>query len=210
VGALASFRFGRDIACWLHAWKNPEANTEEEEGNNAEQTYDWRHYWSKTMVYLVVFVLLVLFLVGFLAHDIPFYRRIFLMALIAPSGALLRWRLSKLNSVQPESCCQRIKWLPWGTFTANILGAIVSIVCTGILDRDENSTLHPWVDALLFALKVGFAGSLSTVSTFVKEIVALSEKFPGQVKPHLYGFITTMSGMFVGLCLYMAIVRPSL
>ena len=214
MGTCSAFRFGRDTAFWLHSWKNPDNNTdygkdddEEEEERETIAAYGWRHYCTKYCLFLVAIVLIVLFVLGSVVHEIQFYRNMTMMSLVAPFGALLRWKLSTWNSNRNTNCWQRVPRLPWGTLSANLFGAIISILCTGFLDSKSEAIFHPWVEALLFAVKVGFAGSLSTVSSLAKEITILSEKYPGHAKPHIYGSVTILSGMMISLCIYAGIVR---
>lgn len=59
--------------------------------------------------------------------------------LLAPTGALLRWKLSVWNSnctFLPEEW----KWLPAGTFATNILGSVVSIVTVALEYRLEEKS----------------------------------------------------------------------
>ena len=71
-----------------------------------------------------------------------------------------------------------------------------------------NPTLkNQWVDAILFALKTGVAGSLSTVSTMVKESVLLSEDHPGKALGHYYSTLTCVSGCLLGLLVYVTTIR---
>lgn len=69
------------------------------------------------------------------------------IAVAAAIGALVRYLLSGLN-----------RELPWGTLAANNL-AVFSIPAIMLLGQD-----------MATALIIGFAGSLSTVSTFALEI----------------------------------------
>jgi fluoride ion exporter CrcB/FEX len=136
-----------------------------------------------------------------------FYKKMAIMSLMSPLGALSRWKLSRWNSAKhPKIHSKHWPWLPWGTLLANLTGAILSIACQGLLDR-YGHTWSDWANALLFAVKVGFAGGLSTVSTFVKEVVSIEEKYPGHAKPFIYATLTCIGGTVVGLIVYMPIVR---
>jgi fluoride ion exporter CrcB/FEX len=87
--------------------------------------------------------------------------------LFAPAGALLRWRLSIYNGTLSY---RGWRWFPLGTFAANLIGSIISIGCIAIeynLNSDQNYSF--WGIGTIRAIKVGFAGCLTTVSTFVAE-----------------------------------------
>jgi fluoride ion exporter CrcB/FEX len=232
MGGICSFQFGREVSQWLHSWRNSERletttkeETEEERqpkpdptnsssSSPSEQSSGFGDDSSqsitrpKALMFLVVAVLFVLFVFGGVSHDIQFYKSMTVMTLAAPFGALIRWKLTGCNHRSEKS---RLCWLPLGTLTANLLGGIISIVCTGILDRygDSETMQNPWVDATLFAIRVGLAGSLSTVSSMVKEIVNLSEHYPGHAKSLYYASGTLISSMFLCLGIYSAIVRPN-
>ena len=83
--------------------------------------------------------------------------------LFAPLGCVLRWHLSKLNTrdVKP------LAWLPAGTFAANMAACIVDFIIGGLQNR---YSFGYWAIVITPAVRVGFAGALSTVSTFVSEV----------------------------------------
>ena len=83
--------------------------------------------------------------------------------LFAPFGCVLRWHLSKLNTrdVKP------LGWLPAGTFAANMTACIVDFIIGGLQNR---YSFGYWALVITPAIRVGFAGALSTVSTFVSEV----------------------------------------
>jgi fluoride ion exporter CrcB/FEX len=160
----------------------------------------------RAIPFVLVFVVLLLFIAGYVLEGIHFYRTMIAKSMIAPIGALLRWKLSGLNS-RPEG--GKLSWLPVGTLAANLIASVVSIVCIVFADRFHNEE-DLWVDAILFSMRVGFAGCLSTVSSMVKEIVNLSEKYPGQAKSYLYGFGTLLVAICTCLPLYSIIGRVGL
>jgi fluoride ion exporter CrcB/FEX len=100
------------------------------------------------------------------------YRTMIFAMLIAPSGALVRWILSSWNGTCPLLPVAW-RWLPAGTFIANVIGSIVSIVSVAVEYRLHNGDYDVtafWATGSLRAVKIGFAGCLTTVSTFVAEI----------------------------------------
>ena len=164
----------------------------------------------KRSIFLLVAAMLASFVAADAVFGIRFYRELCLICLMSPAGALLRWSLSQFNN----SGCSRIQgrsfdWVPWGTLTANVVGAIISIVFVALGDHvihnQENE--ENWKNFLFGAMKTGFAGSLSTVSSMVKEVVLLSEKYPGSAKSFRYAGGTTAVSMILSICLYSAIVR---
>lgn len=122
-------------------------------------------------------------------------RTMIFAMLIAPSGALARWKLSPLNgncTFLPPSW----QWLPLGTMIANIVGSIVSIVSVSVEYRLEVGydfdVTNFWSIGTLRAVKIGFAGCLTTVSTFVAEI----NGFMRENKPnHAYTYMLTTLGI---------------
>jgi len=153
------------------------------------------------------FLLLALLLAAFFTADfvegIPFYRKMWMSSLLSPFGTVLRWKLSKLNAARGP--WEALSWVPWGTFAANMIAVVISLVMEGL----ELRYVHPgingyeWLVAVLPAIETGFAGSLSTVSTFVKEIVDMES--PGQQFVYTWGSLAL--AMLVGLLCYSPIVR---
>eukprot|EP00590_Aulacoseira_subarctica_P003148 CAMPEP_0172422114 /NCGR_PEP_ID=MMETSP1064-20121228/8310_1 /TAXON_ID=202472 /ORGANISM="Aulacoseira subarctica , Strain CCAP 1002/5" /LENGTH=242 /DNA_ID=CAMNT_0013162827 /DNA_START=335 /DNA_END=1060 /DNA_ORIENTATION=+ len=145
---------------------------------------------TKTVWCLLLHVLLAFAILGFTVYysfrgsDTSFYRSCWLSILLSPFGTLTRWYLSRFNG--------RLKgkwnWFPIGTFTANISASIVSGLVSGILIRYFNSApSQGWSgQTILNAIKIGFAGSLSTVSTFVTEYDKIDKTFPHHGKALYY------------------------
>ena len=143
-----------------------------------------------------VVALVLLFAYGDASGNYIFYRRMWMTCLFTPMGAVLR---SQLKLWLPAS-----NTVQWGTLTANVLGAIVSILLEVVLIRYlSEDQVDSWLGHLIWALKVGFAGSLSTVSTFVKELVALERL----LDRHVYGIVTLVIAMSVSLAIYSPLVR---
>ena len=135
--------------------------------------------WTVFPVLLVV-VLFSLFVVSDAVWNILFYRILWVSTLFTPFGAIARWRLSLLNPYR--------KTFPLGTLIANVCGSLVAILAVAIDTRYLKSEM---ISAqLLAALKIGFAGSLSTVSTFVKEVVDITERYGYDAKGFKYAGIS--------------------
>jgi fluoride ion exporter CrcB/FEX len=155
-----------------------------------------------------VIVLLCASLFGaFLVADARFgsilYRELWLASLLAPFGALIRWRLKALNA--RSICGKRTEWFPWGTFSANFAASIICILSTALKTyivepRDKSSN---WVLPVLTAVITGFAGSLSTTSSLAHELVVLETLF----QSYCYAFATIICSMLVSLLIYVPIAR---
>jgi fluoride ion exporter CrcB/FEX len=169
----------------------------------------WRAlFCSGRIPFVILVVLLATYAIGGLANDDTFYRTMFFTSIFTPPGALLRWELYKWNSRISSQRSRRMKWLPWGTFVANVLGSCVCILLLALQIRYfDDSVNNIWAISLLTALRAGFAGSLSTVSTMVKEMYELNSKFPYHAKAYHYATLTVVSSIVLGLCLYSPIVR---
>lgn len=83
--------------------------------------------------------------------------------LFAPFGCVLRWLLSKLNTKEYRI----LPWFPFGTFAANMIACCIDFIIGGLTNR---YSLGYWPMVILPAIRVGYAGSLSTVSTFIAEV----------------------------------------
>jgi fluoride ion exporter CrcB/FEX len=203
------------------------------------------------------------FVVGDVVYNIPFYRQMWIAAIMSPFGSLLRWRLKLFFNHQPWPCgCRNrsrrvvgshhsgsgnsdnaaiaaavaatrktssarlsssvrrvsqsvshsvmnmpvafVDWMPWGTFVANMFAVVVSAAAKALLHLHYyNQVVHPWANSIAWAVMTGFAGNLSTVSTFISEICAM--KKPSQM--HIYAFGSLGVAMVIGLAAYSPIAR---
>jgi len=78
-------------------------------------------------------------------------------------GCVLRWLLSRLNTKEYRI----LPWFPFGTFAANMIACCIDFIIGGLTNR---YSLGYWPMVILPAIRVGYAGSLSTVSTFIAEV----------------------------------------
>lgn len=159
--------------------------------------------------FLLVAFLLFAYAVGGFLFDNAFSRTMLYSSFVTPPGALLRWELSKLNTRFNDSRWRRLRWLPIGTFVSNILGCLVSILLLALQTRyltdDRNKNL--WAISLVAALRDGFAGSLSTVSTMVKEMFELQDEFPHHAKAYRYACLTVVVAILSSVMIYSPIVK---
>jgi len=130
------------------------------------------------------------------------YRTLWVTALFAPPGALIRWKLSIMNGKVAEP----FAWLPIGTVCANVLASTISALTLAIeviiADSASKENLY-----LLAAVKTGFAGSLSTVSTFVAEVHSLNTKYPHRAVGFVYAFGSLFLACIIGLMIYIPAVK---
>ena len=215
--SIACFLFGRKANTWINQYVNPNVCSEMRGhgrpgarrsrggafglfANRPRNSRQRKRFvplsWTVFPVLLVV-VSFSLFVVSDVVWNISFYRTLWVSTLFTPFGAIARWRLSLLNPYR--------KTLPLGTLIANILGSVVAILAVAIERRYlKSETLS---SQLLAALKIGFAGSLSTVSTFVKEVVDLTERYSHDAKGYKYAGISLVVCCAAGVVVYSPIVR---
>jgi fluoride ion exporter CrcB/FEX len=130
------------------------------------------------------------------------YRTMLYSMLLAPFGALLRWQLSGLNG--SWALTDQLSWIPAGTLAANLLGAMVSITMIGA-EFNNSDVQNFWAVGTIRAIRVGFAGCLTTVSSFVAEV----HKFFHQHKydrGYLYILITLTTSSVISIIIYACIV----
>jgi fluoride ion exporter CrcB/FEX len=153
------------------------------------------------------------FVVGDLVYGSLFYRKMWMCVILSPFGALLRWYLShKYNNVSHEerstititSNGYRLDWVPWGTVFANMAAVIISVLVEALNFHLAESPDFAWISPFLLAVETGFAGSLSTVSTFVRELMDMHET---PTRLHLYGFGSLATAMLLGLLVYSPLIR---
>jgi CrcB protein len=127
--------------------------------------------------------------------DHSWLRTLWLALLFAPFGCTLRWLLARLN----YKLKGKWAWAPVGTFSANMLGTAISTASYIVSVKVE---LTSWESAINSAVVSGFCGALSTVSTFVTEIVQYLEVFPESVQAYTYAVGTLVSGVVLVIALY--------
>lgn len=112
------------------------------------------------------------------------YRTMLYSALFAPAGTLLRWKMSTWNGKWT-----RFGWFPLGTFVANLIACIVSASMIAIEFRMNGAQNSFWSLGSVRAIKIGFAGCLSTVSTFIHEFSTfLTSQKP--IRGYIYVLVT--------------------
>lgn len=96
--------------------------------------------------------------------------RVTFALLLAPPGAMLRYLLSRLNTIAPVS-----GKFPLGTFIANMTATLIIAGVYAAERRPQGISTHVRCDSLR-ALQDGFCGCLSTVSTFAVEITTMKRR----------------------------------
>ena len=129
--------------------------------------------------------------------------------LFAPTGALLRWHLSRWNG-KCDFLSQDWRWLPVGTLFANVFGSALSITMVALEYRiDTGLNLMDimitdfWGVGTIRAIKVGFAGCLTTVSTFVAEVSGFMHNHTDHGYPYI---LVTLVSSCVSSCLLYGII----
>jgi len=223
--ATSSFIFGRHVYDW---WRNihpppDNDNTVQQMEDIAEvdSTYSTadsqisvrlkegcklasKLYKIKYGPLLFVAALFGAFAAGDAVEGLLFYRQMWMTCLLAPFGSVLRWRISELNK-RNLRWTGSLMWLPWGTLIANILAAVISLAAEALNSRslDPDDSGYEWASPALIAIEIGFAGSLSTVSTMVREMFSLETS----KQSYTYGLITIVTSMLLGLLVYSPIIR---
>ena len=116
----------------------------------------------------------------------PDQQQLALSLLFSPLGVLARWRLSKYNSWRPT--------FPIGTFSANILACALSGGFGSLLagNPGENERIA------LVSIISGFGGTMSSLATFIVEILAGIDPVLFRFDGVIYAVISICSAMVVG------------
>lgn len=116
----------------------------------------------------------------------------------APPGAILRWYLSRLNSL-PRSKARRPYW-PLGTLAANLIatGVLAALFVAQHVGRSTGGGAHgvrtQFGCQVLTGLSDGFCGCLSTISTFAVELSSI------RPRRRAVGYALGSYALGVGLC----------
>lgn len=166
---------------------------------------------------LCVFLFLWFGIIGdAILHDLS-YRTMWFICLVSPLGAILRWRLGQLNESSWVKCPCGLDFIPWGTFLANMLAVCLSVTTEATntylksiktnddTTRTSSSSTIVWLIPILSALQTGFGGSLSTVSTWLKEVFAMSTFLQGTI----YAIGTICCAATIGFVIYYEIISHS-
>jgi fluoride ion exporter CrcB/FEX len=189
---------GWDVAA-LWEWK---IHTKDKKERTDEEMKDDKTFGLEAQVHALFLFISTCFLIwGFVALQSPemtvvTYRTNFLSTLLSPFGTLLRWLLSSFNgSIRKEGW----EWLPIGTLAANLLAVAISGLAAALTLGTSNPAIKMWEAAV----KTGFAGSLSTVSTYIAETEGLLRALPRHAWGYYYSFGSILLACLVGIIFYL-------
>jgi fluoride ion exporter CrcB/FEX len=116
----------------------------------------------------------------------PEHQQLALSLLFSPLGVLARWRLSKYNNWRPS--------FPIGTFTANILACALS----GGLGTLLAGSPGPRERIVLVSFIAGFGGTLSSLATFIVEVLAGVDPVLLRFDGFIYAVLSIFWATFTG------------
>ncbi|KAI3426157.1 hypothetical protein D9Q98_008534 [Chlorella vulgaris] len=157
-----------------------------------------RGYRTDAGALLLVVVLAALAAAGVVVEERHMWLRIIWMSvLLGPLGCVLRWFLSRFNYKLHGSWA----WFPAGTFAANMLGVCIDFGLQSILQR-RGTAMSYWGLVVIQSVETGFSGCLTTVSTFVTEVVKFAEAIPENYHAYRYTAMSMAGGVLAALVLF--------
>ena len=169
--------------------------------NDPKLTYSSSIHLSSLIIVLTLVILILILILPKLEtgmnHDYKNFYVFCLAIILGPFGAITRWLLSKYNG----SLKAELKWVPIGTFAANFLASVISIVIGGVIANSDIS-ISDTTECVLRAISVGAVGSTSTVSSFVAEINKLMVSFPIHLWSYSYVFVTLVTCCMICSLIY--------
>ncbi|XP_008781470.1 uncharacterized protein LOC103701252 [Phoenix dactylifera] len=115
---------------------------------------------------------------------------------VGPPGVWLRWYLARYNG-RGLGWKERLRWLPIGTLSANILAACLMAALATISKAVNTKRCSIVVSGIQF----GFLGCLSTVSTFIAEVFAMWQS-GHRGRAYAYTAITILPSFVLGTLIY--------
>ena len=188
---VPSVEAGWDIEA-LENWVHMKRHLEELRGDEFLSSRDFK-FIPAALIFFTLFTLC-FFTVFYLGNEDAYtitYRTMVYACLLAPTGALLRWKLSGYNGR-----ISKYNWFPLGTFGANVVGSLLSAAMIALETRMYGFKSF-WAMGTIRAIKVGFTGCLSTVSTFVAEASGFL-KSSNPIHAYVYIILSISSSALVG------------
>ncbi|KAM7252797.1 hypothetical protein ACFE04_025415 [Oxalis oulophora] len=153
--------------------------------------------------YLLVTAILLVMLIGLLSVsgtllDKEFQinngePQLWLACIVAPLGVWIRWLLARLNRCGLGSA-GILKWIPFGTLTANVSAACVMAGLSNLKEQVNTRSCNIVATGIQF----GLLGCLSTVSTFIAEFNSMRES-KQTWRAYAYVFITIGISFVLGI-----------
>ena len=208
---LVAYRFGQHVAVYAFLWRiRRESRTEERRGygirvalddddddaaaaasERLDEDNEEEEEQEKPSVRAIITALFIMALVTqctsmFFFND-PNYHQIALSLLFSPLGVLARWRLSKLNAWRPT--------FPIGTLTCNLLACALSGSLGTLLAGEPG----PAERIVLVSCIAGFGGTLSSLATFIVEILAGVDPILLRCDGIFYAIFSIAAAFVIGL-----------
>jgi len=204
---IIAYRFGQHVAVYVFIWRTRRETRKDERrgygirismdeeseriaGEGVESDEDKEDEEEKPSVRAIFTAIFLMALVT-QCTSISFFndpddQLIALSLLFSPFGVLARWRLSKLNSWRPT--------FPIGTFIANIAACALS----GSLGTLLAGNPGPEERIVLVSFIAGFGGTLSSLATFVVEILAGVDPILFRFDGMIYAVVSIGCALVVG------------
>ncbi|CAN8286967.1 unnamed protein product [Cochlearia groenlandica] len=123
--------------------------------------------------------------------------QLWLGCLVAAPGVWLRWFLARLNGRGLGKDRQHLKWVPFGTFIANVAAASIMASLATLKKQVDTRTCNTVATGVQF----GLLGCLSTVSTLMAEFNAMRESdYPWRA--YAYASLTIAVSFAIGTIIY--------
>lgn len=123
--------------------------------------------------------------------------QLWLGCLVAAPGVWLRWFLARLNGRGLGKDGQYFRWVPFGTFIANVAAASAMAALATLKKSVDTRTCNTVASSIQF----GMLGCLSTVSTFMAEFNAMRES-DHPWRAYAYAFLTIAVSFAIGTVIY--------
>lgn len=166
-GSVAALRFGGHLGS-ISPWSDQ---------RSGERVYLKPTTWFRLIETLTLVIIWLLTTVVVVAIPLIYQRYDFIFSFILASlGTYTRWHLAPWNTA--------LRHFKLGTFMANILSTLI-LGTASVLEEHYDSDTGRVVEGLIFGVRIGLCGSLSTVSTFIVELTSLS-----RADSYVYGVVS--------------------